>query len=352
MQHCQQNARFWRLSIGSALLLLLSAFLPLPLQAAIELPTQPYLPLTMALDAANAALAQCEADGYRVSVAVVDRSGELKVLLKGDGAGPHTVNSSRGKAFTAASVGRATGELATMIAENPAVAGLRNMDERMVILAGGLPIVINEALVGGIGVGGAPGGNLDEACAQAGIDQMLAQAESAATTTTPATESAAEPTSGSMTAPETLCQFAGMGATIAIEGQRANFTCETADTQTVVLLGEVTPGAEGWLIDQAVLAEGDNSTATETRQVMVTHIRLEDGTLCAWAGNGATIAIDEQRVNFTCETPDVALLGEIETSDEGWEIAQATLTRGDDGAFTAESTEMALITALGVAQPE
>ncbi|MCE7984584.1 MAG: hypothetical protein DYG89_25710 [Caldilinea sp. CFX5] len=245
MQHRQHNSRLLGIAPVITFLLLLTAFLPYPLRAAIELPTQPYLPLTMALDAASAALAQCEADGYRVSVAVVDRSGELKVLLKGDGAGPHTVNSSRGKAFTAASLGRATGELATMIAENPAVAGLRNMDERMLILAGGLPIVVNEVVVGGIGVGGAPGGNLDEACAQAGIDQMLAQAENddtsgAATTST-------EPASGAMIAPETLCQFAGTGATIAIEGQRVNFTCETEDSQTVVLLGEVTAGAEGWL---------------------------------------------------------------------------------------------------------
>lgn len=350
MQHRQQNSRLWGSAAVITLLVLVTSFLPYPLQAAIELPTQPYLPLTMALDAASAALAQCEADGYRVSVAVVDRSGDLKVLLKGDGAGPHTVNSSRGKAFTSASMGRATGELATMIAENPAIAGLRNMDERMLILAGGLPIVVNEVVVGGIGVGGAPGGNLDEACAQAGIDQMLAQAESddaTAATTTPT-----EPTSGAMLAPETLCQFAGTGATIAIAGQRANFTCETADTQAVVLLGDVTAGAEGWMIEQAVLAEGDNSTATETRPVMVTHIQLADGVLCAWAGSGATLAIDEQRVNFTCETPDLVLLGDIETTNEGWEITQATLTRGNDGAYSAESTEMAAIAALGVMQAE
>ncbi|MCE7980487.1 MAG: heme-binding protein [Caldilinea sp. CFX5] len=144
-------------------------------QTTVELPQQPYLPLAMAVQAASAAVAQCEEDGYRVSVAVVDRGGVLKVLLRADGTGPHTVSSSTRKAYTSASLGRSTAELAKTVAENPAVEGLRNMDPQILILAGGLPIVVNESVVGGIGVGGAPGGNLDEACAQAGIDAVLAE---------------------------------------------------------------------------------------------------------------------------------------------------------------------------------
>jgi hypothetical protein len=58
----------------------------------------------------KSALAQCEADGHRVTVAVVDQAGVEKVILKGDGAGPHTFASSVGKAFTAASMRRATGK--------------------------------------------------------------------------------------------------------------------------------------------------------------------------------------------------------------------------------------------------
>lgn len=134
-----------------------------------ELPKAAYLPLDMAQKAANAAMAQCIEDGYRVSVAIVSRSGSTKVLIKGDGAGPHTVGSSTGKAFTAASMGRPTAEFAKLIKEKPELAGLRNMDSRILILAGGLPIKIEGALVGGIGVGGAPGGHLDTACATAGI---------------------------------------------------------------------------------------------------------------------------------------------------------------------------------------
>ena len=153
----------------------LSAALTMASAFAQELPTAPFLPLAMAQTAANAALVQCEADGYKVSVAIVARSGETKTLLKADGAGPHTVGSSTGKAFTAASMGRDTAGVAKLIAEKPFLAGLRDMDPRMVILGGGLPIRIGGALVGGIGVGGAPGGHLDAACARSGLDAIGAE---------------------------------------------------------------------------------------------------------------------------------------------------------------------------------
>ncbi len=136
---------------------------------AADLPTAPYLPLELAQKAANAAMTQCIADGFRVSVAIVDRSGSTKVLIKADGSGPHTVGSSTGKAFTSASMGRDTLGLANFMKEHRELDGLRDMDSRMVILGGGLPIKIGDALVGGIGVGGAPGGDKDEKCAQAGL---------------------------------------------------------------------------------------------------------------------------------------------------------------------------------------
>jgi len=141
-------------------------------QAAATLPTRAYLPLKLAQQAADAAMAKCRAGGYRVSVAVVARGGATKVLIRGDGAGPHTVSSSTGKAFAAASLGRPTAEFAALIAKKPALAGLRDMDRRLVLLGGGLPIRIDGVLVGGIGVGGAPGGHLDEACARTGLDRI------------------------------------------------------------------------------------------------------------------------------------------------------------------------------------
>jgi uncharacterized protein GlcG (DUF336 family) len=151
--------------------LLISLLLSVGVNAA-ELPTSAYLPLEMAQKAANAAMAQCIKDGYKVSVAVVARSGSTKVLIKGDGSGPHTVGSSTGKAFTSASMGQPSAKLATLIKDKPFLDGLRDMDPRLVILGGGLPIKIGGALVGGIGVGGAPGGHLDEACAKAGLEAL------------------------------------------------------------------------------------------------------------------------------------------------------------------------------------
>jgi uncharacterized protein GlcG (DUF336 family) len=160
----------------------------------VELPQQPYLPVDLALDAASAALEQCQMDGYRVSVAVVDRSGVLKVLLRDDGTGPHTVSSSTRKAYTAASLGSPTSALAATVAGNPEAEGLRQMDPQLLILGGGLPIVVNDVVVGGIGVGGAPGGQLDEACAQAGIDAILGSGDTSAgeEATPEATEEATE----------------------------------------------------------------------------------------------------------------------------------------------------------------
>ena len=159
------------LSILAVMSMLFTLFFSSAL-AAEKLPTAPYLPLGMAQIIANTAMDKCIKDGYQVSVAIVARSGETKVLLRADGASPHTVGSSTGKAFTSASMGRSTMDLANLIKEKPELEQLRNMDDRMLILAGGLPIKIGDELVGGIGIGGAPGGHLDQICAQAGIDSI------------------------------------------------------------------------------------------------------------------------------------------------------------------------------------
>lgn len=161
-RHCSLQAFF---SVGC---FLAAAAIP-----AAPLPQQAYLPLQNALTAASVAMKKCTDDGYRVSVSVVDRGGNLLAFVRHPQAGPHTIGSSRGKAFTASSMGRPTAGLADMIAEKPFLAGLRDMDQRLVILGGGLPLAIDDTNLGGIGVGGAPGGHLDEACAQAGLDAMV-----------------------------------------------------------------------------------------------------------------------------------------------------------------------------------
>jgi len=135
-----------------------------------EIPKESVLPLGAANKAIQAALDACKKDGYRVSVSVVDRAGVLRAMGRADGAGPHTVDSSRKKAYTAASVRRSTSELADLIAKVPTLQALRDINGDMLILGGGLPIEIGGEVVGGIGVGGAPGAHLDDACAQEGLD--------------------------------------------------------------------------------------------------------------------------------------------------------------------------------------
>ncbi len=142
---------------------------PFALSAQTTLPTTQYLPLELATKAAQATVQACAKEGYAVSVAVVARDGSTQVLLKQDLAGPHTGNSAQGKAFTSAAMGRDTAGLAEFISTNPANNGMHNMDSRLVIQGGGLPIKFNNVLVAGIGVGGAPNGALDAACAVEGL---------------------------------------------------------------------------------------------------------------------------------------------------------------------------------------
>ena len=157
---------------GIATLSLAEGQMTTVVDAADELPKESVLPLTMASKAVQAALDTCKKDGYRVSVSVVDRAGVLRTMGRSDGAGPHTVESSRKKAYTAASLRRPTTELAELITKVPTLQTLRDMNQDILILGGGLPIEIGGEVVGAIGVGGAPGSHLDDACAQAGLDAI------------------------------------------------------------------------------------------------------------------------------------------------------------------------------------
>lgn len=119
------------------------------------------------------ALAQCQKDGYRISAAVVDRGGNLLAFVRDPTAGPHTAESSRRKAFTSATFGIPSAAFATMTA-NPGAAGLKDLSG-VFALAGSVPIKIGNDVLGGIGVGGAPGGDKDEACASAGLAKVADQ---------------------------------------------------------------------------------------------------------------------------------------------------------------------------------
>jgi len=167
-----------RRGMGYGVIVMLG-LVPLVDAATNELPKQTVLPLALAAKAAAGALDTCTRDGYRVSAAVVNRDGVLIALMRADGAGPHTVSSSTKKAYTAASLRRPTSDLADLVAKQPALQSLRDMDSNILILGGGLPIEIGGEVIGGIGVGGAPGSQFDEACARAGLESIGAAPKAA-----------------------------------------------------------------------------------------------------------------------------------------------------------------------------
>jgi len=118
--------------------------------------------------AAQAALARCQKDGYTVAVAVVDRGGQPLAVLRDNLAGAHTTQTAVGKAATAVSFRTDTTELAAATQAGKAQSGVRQLPN-VVALGGGLMIRAKGSLVGGIGVSGAPFGDVDDVCAKAGI---------------------------------------------------------------------------------------------------------------------------------------------------------------------------------------
>jgi uncharacterized protein GlcG (DUF336 family) len=129
-----------------------------------------------ALVAAQAALAACRAQGFQVGVAVVDRSGLTQVFLRDRFAGAHTVDVATDKAWTAASFRTSTLELATESQPGKPMSGIRSTP-RMLAVGGGVVIEGGGSSFGGIGVSGAPGGDADHACAQAGLKAIADKIE-------------------------------------------------------------------------------------------------------------------------------------------------------------------------------
>lgn len=123
---------------------------------------------------AQKALGACSEAGYVVSVSVVDNAGVLLSFIRADGAGPHTVKASQAKAYTAASSRNPTSGIAKTTQSNPDAAGMSDIPD-FLVLAGGLPIKLGNNTVGGVGVAGAPGGHLDEACAQKALEAVQQQ---------------------------------------------------------------------------------------------------------------------------------------------------------------------------------
>jgi uncharacterized protein GlcG (DUF336 family) len=142
-------------------------------RAADPLPTVTYklLPAALALEAAQAALATCKAQGYNVTVSVADRLGLSQILIVGDGASPTGRALAPRKAYTSAVRRITTGELNQRVSV-PGAFNPMQFDPQLTIERGGVPINVDKETIGAIAVSGAPGGDKDEACAQAGIAKI------------------------------------------------------------------------------------------------------------------------------------------------------------------------------------
>jgi uncharacterized protein GlcG (DUF336 family) len=128
--------------------------------------------MAMSLAIIQGVVDQCTKDGYKVSVTIVDKAGNVAAQLRGDGTGPHTMEFSRLKAYTART--RNQTSLQTMKElEDPARSFLRQIPG-VVGVGGGVPIRAANEVIGGVGVSGAPGGEKDEVCANAGIAKVEA----------------------------------------------------------------------------------------------------------------------------------------------------------------------------------
>src|ERR1043166_2458523 len=145
----------------------------LAVSANAQLLSRQDLSANMAIAVVATALETCTKQGYRVSVTVVGRNGEILIQIRGDNAPPHTMENSMRKAYTARTLRVPSGDLEKRVKENPqfALARLTNM----IANRGALPIKVGDDTIGAAGASGAPGGDKDEACVKAGIDKIAAE---------------------------------------------------------------------------------------------------------------------------------------------------------------------------------
>ena len=140
--------------------------------ASAQLVAHKDLSANMALTIAQTAIDTCTKQGYRVSATIVGRNGEVIVQIRGDGTGPHTMENSFKKAFTARTFRIPSGEMEDRLKKNPQM-GAQYLTV-FTTARGALPIMVGEEVIGAAGVSGAPGGEKDEACVKAGLDKVAA----------------------------------------------------------------------------------------------------------------------------------------------------------------------------------
>lgn len=130
--------------------------------------TERNISLQLARVIGDAAIAACKMDGYDVTVAVVDRAGDLKLLLRTDASNPHNADLARRKAYTSRTFGVPSMEFAKRTQGTSDLSGQRYLAE-VIPLGGGLPIMFGEERIGGLGLSGGPTQEADEKCAKAAL---------------------------------------------------------------------------------------------------------------------------------------------------------------------------------------
>lgn len=136
------------------------------------------LPLSAAIIAAQTAVDTCKANGYDVTATVVDVSGTPQVVLRGDHAVIHTKDSSFRKAYTVVTMGpifhvdTTSGFIGVLAKYPPLVAQSLASTPNVTALPGGVAFKVGDETIAGLGVGGSPGGDKDEVCAQAGVAKV------------------------------------------------------------------------------------------------------------------------------------------------------------------------------------
>ena len=147
----------------------LAAFAATPAMAQ-SVQTEKNMSMGLSLAIIQGVLEQCTKDGYKVSVTIVDKGGNVAAQIRGDGTAPHTMEFSRLKAYTARTRNQTSLQTMKML-EDPANAFIRQIPG-VVGVGGGVPIRAGNEVIGGVGVSGAPGGEKDEVCANAGLAKV------------------------------------------------------------------------------------------------------------------------------------------------------------------------------------
>ena len=142
-------------------------------RASAQLVEHKDLTAAIALTIAQTAMETCKANGYAVSATIVGRAGEIIVQIRGDGTGPHTVENSFRKAYTARTFRSPSGAFVERVKADP-TNGLVHLTN-VIANQGGLPIKIGDDVIGAAAASGAPGGEKDEACVKAALDKVADQ---------------------------------------------------------------------------------------------------------------------------------------------------------------------------------